>query len=133
LGSLEQKIYEYFYYGDIELRLLHLTAIRQNHNEHILDYIRRFRDTRNQYFNLNVSDKDLVTLAYSGLSPHLKKIRVMSFPMLAKSCKGLWIVKVEPRSLEATLGAVISLGTSDMLIWSSIVVSHRMTRKPTCT
>jgi hypothetical protein len=133
LGSLEQKIYEYFYYGDIELRLLHLTAIRQNHNEHILNYIRRFRDTRNQYFNLNVSDKDLVTLAYSGLSPHLKKIRVMSFPMLAKSCKGLWIVKVEPRSLEATLGAVISLGTSDMLIWSSIVVSRRMMRKPTCT
>jgi hypothetical protein len=133
LGSLEQKIYEYLYYGDTELRLLHLTAIRQNHNEHILNYIRRFRDTRNQYFNLNVSDKDLVTLAYSGLSPHLKKIRVMSFPMLAKSCKGLWIVKVEPRSLEATLGAVKSLGTSDMLIWSSIVVSRRMTRKPTCT
>jgi hypothetical protein len=37
------------------------------------DYIRRFRNTRNQYFNLNISDKDLTDLAYSGLTPHLKE------------------------------------------------------------
>jgi hypothetical protein len=71
--QLEQKFYEYFYSGDTKLRLSHLTAIKQKHNEPVIDYIRRFRDTRNRCFNLNISNKDLADLAYSGLSPHLKE------------------------------------------------------------
>jgi hypothetical protein len=71
--QLEQKIHEYFYSGDTELRLSHLTAIKPKHNEYVTDYIRRFIDTRNWCFNLNISNKDLVDLAYSGLSPHLKE------------------------------------------------------------
>jgi hypothetical protein len=61
------------YFGDTELRLSHLTAIKQKHNEHAANYIRRFRDTRNRCFNLNISDKDLADLAYLGLTPHLKE------------------------------------------------------------
>jgi hypothetical protein len=38
-----------------------------------MDYIRRFSDTRNRCFNLNISNKDLAHLAYSGLAPHLKE------------------------------------------------------------
>jgi hypothetical protein len=72
-AQLEQKFHEYFYYSDTELRLSHLTAIKQKHNEPAADYIRRYRDTRNQCFNLNISDKDLVDLTYSGLSTHLKE------------------------------------------------------------
>jgi hypothetical protein len=72
LTQLEQKFHEYFYSDDIELRLSHLTATKQKHNEFVADYIRRFRDTRNRCFNLNISDKVLVDLAYSGLTPHLK-------------------------------------------------------------
>jgi hypothetical protein len=72
-AQLEQKFHEYFYSGDIELRLSHLTAIKQKHNEPTTDYNRRFRDIRNWCFNLNIFDKDLVNLAYSGLSPHLKE------------------------------------------------------------
>jgi hypothetical protein len=72
-AQLEQKFHEYFYYSDIELRLSHLTIIKQKHNEHVTDYIRRFRDTRNPCFNLNISNKDLIDLAYSGLILHLKK------------------------------------------------------------
>jgi hypothetical protein len=72
-AQLEQKFHEYFYSDDTELRLLHLTAIKQKHNEFVTDYIRRFRDTRNRCFNLNISDKDLPGLAYLGLSPHLKE------------------------------------------------------------
>jgi hypothetical protein len=53
--------------------LSHFTAIKQKHNEPTADYIRRFRDTRNQCFNLNISDKNLADLAYSGLTPHLKE------------------------------------------------------------
>jgi hypothetical protein len=72
-AQLEQKNYEYFYSGDTELRLSHLTAIKQKHNEHAANYIRRFRDTMRRCFNLNISNKDLGDLAYSGLSSHLKE------------------------------------------------------------
>jgi hypothetical protein len=72
-AQFEQKFHEYFYSGDTELRLSHLTIIKQKHNEHGTNYIRRFRDTRNWCFNLNISNKDLAGLAYSGLSPHLKE------------------------------------------------------------
>jgi hypothetical protein len=71
-AQLEQKFHEYFYSGDTELRLSHLTTVKQKHNEPIAKYIRRFRDTRNWCSNLNISDKDLAYLAYSGLTPHLK-------------------------------------------------------------
>jgi hypothetical protein len=72
-AQLEQKFHEYYYSGDTELRLSHLTAIKQKHNEPIADYIRRFRDTRNRCFNLNIFDKDLTDLAYLGLSSHLRE------------------------------------------------------------
>jgi hypothetical protein len=72
-AEIEQKNHEYFYSGDTELRLSHLTAIKQKHNEPTAYYIRRFRDTRKQCFNLNISDKDVIDLAYSGLSPLLKE------------------------------------------------------------
>jgi hypothetical protein len=44
-AQLEQKFQEYFYSGDTELRLSHLTAIKEKDNEPIADYIRRFRDS----------------------------------------------------------------------------------------
>jgi hypothetical protein len=56
-AQLEQKFDEYFYSGDTELRLSHLIAIKQKYNEPAADYIRRFRNTRNRCFNLNISDK----------------------------------------------------------------------------
>jgi hypothetical protein len=73
LAQLEQKFHEYFYSSNTKLRLSHLTAIKQKHNQHTVDYIRTFSDTRNRCFNLNISDKDLANFAYSGLSPHRKE------------------------------------------------------------
>jgi hypothetical protein len=72
-AQLEQKFHEYFYSGNTKLRLSHLTVVKQKHNEHVIDYIRRFRDIRNRCFYLNISDKNLVDLAYSGLTQHLKE------------------------------------------------------------
>jgi hypothetical protein len=72
-AQLEQKFHECFYSGYTKLRLSHLTTIKQMHNEPAVDYIKRFRNTRNWCFNLNISDKDLVDLAYSRLAPHLKE------------------------------------------------------------
>jgi hypothetical protein len=98
--------------------LSHLTAIKQTHNELAADCIKRFSDTRNQCFNLNISNKDLTDLAYSGLSPHLKeKLESHIFPMLVKSCSGLWIVKTESKNLETFLEVVTSLGISVMSTW----------------
>jgi hypothetical protein len=71
-AQLEQKFHEYFYFCDTELRLSHLTAIKQKHNETVIDYIRRFRDTRNRCFNLNISEEDPADLAYLGLLPHVQ-------------------------------------------------------------
>jgi CRISPR/Cas system-associated endonuclease Cas3-HD len=53
--------------------LSHLIEIKKKYNEFVTDYIRRFRDIRKWCFNLNISDKDLVDLAYSELYPHLKE------------------------------------------------------------
>jgi hypothetical protein len=64
-AQLELKFHEYFYSGDTEFRLSRLTAIKQKHIEPTADYIRRFRDTRNRCFNLNIYDKDLADLSYS--------------------------------------------------------------------
>jgi hypothetical protein len=41
-AQLEQKFHEYFYSGDTDLRLSHLTVIKQKHNESATKYIRRF-------------------------------------------------------------------------------------------
>jgi hypothetical protein len=62
-----------FYSGGTELKLSHLTAVKQKHNEPVINYIRRFRHNRNRCFKLNIYDKDLTNLAYSGLSRHLKE------------------------------------------------------------
>jgi hypothetical protein len=43
--SLKQKLHEYFYNGETELRLSHLVGIKQKQGESVADYVRRFRDT----------------------------------------------------------------------------------------
>jgi hypothetical protein len=132
-AQLEKKFHEYFYSGNTELRLSHRTTIKQKYNESIVDYIRKFRDTRNLCFNVNIFDKDLANLAYSGFTSHLReKLESRVFLTLAKSYKGLWIVKAEPKSLGVSLGEMISLETIVSSTWSNMIASHRMTRKSTC-
>ena len=71
-AQLEQKFHEYFYSGETELRLSDLTMVRQKYNEHVHDYIRRFRDVKNRCFSLTIAEKDLADLAFSGLLAHIK-------------------------------------------------------------
>ena len=52
------------------MRLSHLTLVRKKYDESIAEYIRRFRDTKNQCYNLIISKKDLVELALNGLRSH---------------------------------------------------------------
>jgi hypothetical protein len=70
--QLEQKFHEYFYSGETELRLSDLTMVKQKYNEPAQDYIRRFRDVKNRCFSLNIAEKDLADLAFSGLLAHIK-------------------------------------------------------------
>ena len=46
-ADLEQKFHEYFFIGETELRLSHLSSVKQKIYEGVSEYIRRFRDTRN--------------------------------------------------------------------------------------
>ena len=46
-ADLEQKFYDYLFNGETELKLSHLTLVKQKIHENISEYIRRFRDTRN--------------------------------------------------------------------------------------
>jgi hypothetical protein len=98
-AKLEQKFHEYFYSSDAELRLSDLTTVKQKHNESAAEYIRRFRDSRNRCFNLNISDKDLADLAYLGCS-HLKdKLDFHIFSDVSQVLQ--WVLNCESQAKES--------------------------------
>jgi len=66
-ADLEQKFYDYFFTGETELKLSHLTLVKQKLHENVSEYIRRFKDTRNRCYSLTISDRDLADLAFAGL------------------------------------------------------------------
>jgi hypothetical protein len=59
---LEQKLHEYFYNREVELRLSKLVS----------DYLRQFREVRNRCYNLTIAEKDLANLAFADLTPYLR-------------------------------------------------------------
>jgi hypothetical protein len=61
--QLEQKFHDHFYSGDNELRLSHLTSVKQKHDETVTSYIRRFRETKNRCYNLVIL-KGIVGVRY---------------------------------------------------------------------
>ena len=44
--QLERKFHEHFYNGDNELRLCHLTSVKQKYDESVAEFVRRFRDKK---------------------------------------------------------------------------------------
>jgi len=69
---LEKKFHEHFYTGENELKLSHLTSVKQKHDESVTDYVKRFRDTKNRCYSLVISEKDMADLVLNGLRSHLK-------------------------------------------------------------
>jgi hypothetical protein len=55
--SLEQKFHDYFYNGEVELRLSDLTPLRQKYTKTISDNLRRFGEVRNRCYNLTIAEK----------------------------------------------------------------------------
>jgi hypothetical protein len=45
-AHLEQIFHVHFYSGENELKLSHLTSVKQQHDESVVDYIKRFRDKK---------------------------------------------------------------------------------------
>jgi hypothetical protein len=70
--SLEQKFHDYFYNGEVELRLSDLTSLIQKYTKIVSDYLRQFREVRNWCDNLTIEGKDLVDLAFVGLTPYIR-------------------------------------------------------------
>jgi hypothetical protein len=56
-ASLEQKFHDYFYNGEVELRLSDITSLRQKYIESISDYLKWFREVRNMCYNLTIAKK----------------------------------------------------------------------------
>jgi hypothetical protein len=84
-GDLEQKLHEHFFSGDYELDLVGLVALRQEKDESVNDYIRRFQDTRNRCFQIHLIDKQLAGIAFDGLRYYLKeKLEGIQFFTLAQ-------------------------------------------------
>jgi hypothetical protein len=61
-SDLEQKFHDYFFTDKTELKLSHLTSIKQTSNETVSEYIRRFKYTRNRCYGLIISDRDLANV-----------------------------------------------------------------------
>jgi hypothetical protein len=70
---LEWKFHEHFYSGTSEAKLADLTSVRQTRDELVSDYFKRFKEIRNQCFNLTISEKDLADLAFQGMCSYLKQ------------------------------------------------------------
>jgi hypothetical protein len=65
----------------VELKLSDLTSLRQKYTKTISDYLRQFREVRNWRYNLTIAEKDLVDLAFAGLTPYLRdKLDGQEFP-----------------------------------------------------
>ena len=65
-ADLEQNFHDYFFSGETELKLSHLTSVKKKIHECVSEYIRRFRDTRNRCYSLTISNRDLADLAFAG-------------------------------------------------------------------
>ena len=56
-ADLERQFHQFFYSGITELKLTDLTGLRQRNNESVAAFIQRFRDVKNRYYSLVLSDQ----------------------------------------------------------------------------
>jgi hypothetical protein len=72
-AHLEQRFHDLIYSGENEFKLSHLTLVKQQYDESVVDYIKRFRDTKTRCFSLTISNKNLVDLVFNGLHFYAKE------------------------------------------------------------
>jgi hypothetical protein len=71
--QLEQKFHDHFFSGSYQLKLTDLTSVRQSKEESVSDYLKHFKEVKNCYFNLSLTDSDLANLAARGLRPTIRE------------------------------------------------------------
>jgi hypothetical protein len=82
--QLEQKFHDHFFSGSYQLKLTGLTSVRQNKEESVSDYLKRFKEVKNRCFNLSLTDSDLADLAARGLRPAIRdRLEGVEFHTLA--------------------------------------------------
>jgi hypothetical protein len=72
--QLDQKFHDHFFSGSYQLKLTDLTSVRQNKEESVSDYLKRFKIVKNRCFNLSLTNSDLADLATRGLRPTIRDI-----------------------------------------------------------
>jgi hypothetical protein len=78
-AKLEEKFHSHFYTCVHETSLSHLASVRQGHNESVLDFVKRFREIKNQCFHLMISERDLTDLCFAGLRHSIRiNLNIMS-------------------------------------------------------
>jgi hypothetical protein len=89
--QLEQKFHDHFFSGSYQLKLTYLTSIRQNKEESVSDYLKRFKEVKNRCFNLPLTDSDLADLAARGLRPAIRdRLEGVEFHTLAMFLLEVW-------------------------------------------
>jgi len=61
--DLETKFHHYFDSGVMEKGIIDLFDVRQMNNESTLHYLLRFKEVRNQWYTLTLSEVELVSIA----------------------------------------------------------------------
>jgi hypothetical protein len=84
-NMLECKFHDHFYSGSMQLKLTNLTSVRQERDEIVSAYIKRFKETKNRCFNLSITDMDLAYICLRGLRSSIRdKIEGTGFLSVAQ-------------------------------------------------
>jgi hypothetical protein len=84
-ADLEQKFHSYFYTGTNEKKMVDLMTLRMRANETPLEYLRRFRETKNLCYSLNIPDDQLPGMVVAGMLPNIReKLFSMEFDDLGQ-------------------------------------------------
>jgi hypothetical protein len=71
--DLEQKFHAHYFIGSNEKKLIDLTTLRQRNNETPMEFLRRYRETKNMCFFLNIPDDQLAGMAVAGMLPAIRE------------------------------------------------------------
>jgi hypothetical protein len=71
--DLEQKFHAHYFIGSNKKKLIDLTTLRQRNNETPMEFLGRFRETKNMCFSLNIPDDQLAGMAVARMLPAIRE------------------------------------------------------------
>jgi hypothetical protein len=88
---LERRFHDHFCSGSLQLKLTDLTLVKQERDEVVSVYIKRFKETKNCFINLSITDMDLANICLKGLLSSIRdKIEASDFCSAAQVCE-TWV------------------------------------------